>query len=324
MRCTNDLLIPCPEHPSYEVNVTGTWSAVPSDYPVKRSLGLHLNLKFQEQLWSKPPDPCKYSGKQRSNWDDLSLIPLPSAPPPSPPGPFRDPLDAVTNQMGQSIKSVYQKSSERDLRPLSCAPILTRSRIISDLNHDSAIAKRRTAGKSRRAVMRPAGRGERRVWARAFVELGWVPRPPASPVRMSWLDKGAMPQAVVPDIAALRKQAEAGDKNAAFNLAEAYRSGLVIEIDLPEAAKWYAKSAAAGHAPAMTRLGVLYLVGKSVQRNDLLALQLLSRGGRAGRAPGYGNTWEPFTCRDAAWSKTASGRRNGSANRLRRATPREC
>jgi hypothetical protein len=110
MRCTNDLLIPCPEHPSYEVNVTGTWSAVPSDYPVKRSLGLHLNLKFQEQLWSKPPDPCKYSGKQRSNWDDLSLIPLPSAPPPSPPGPFKDPLDAVTNQIGQSIKSVYQKA----------------------------------------------------------------------------------------------------------------------------------------------------------------------------------------------------------------------
>jgi hypothetical protein len=100
-RCTNDLLIPCPEHPKYEVQVTGTWSVVPSDYPVKRSLGLHLNLNFQEQLWNKPPDPCKDSGKRQSQWDDVSLSPLAPAPRPAPPGPFQDPLDTWQNQLLQ-------------------------------------------------------------------------------------------------------------------------------------------------------------------------------------------------------------------------------
>ncbi len=108
-RCTNDLLIPCPEHQNYEVKVTGTWTTVPSDYPVKRSLGLQLNLNFREQLWNKPPDPCKDSGKRQSNWDDVSLTPVPSAPP-QPPSLFKDPLDAVTNQIEQSINSVFRKA----------------------------------------------------------------------------------------------------------------------------------------------------------------------------------------------------------------------
>ncbi len=109
-RCTNDLLIPCPEHPSYEINVTGTWRVVPLDHPVKRSLGLQLSLNFQEQLWIQPPDPCKDSGKRKPQWDGVSLIPLAPAPPPAPPGPFQDPLNTVTNQIGQSIQSVFHKA----------------------------------------------------------------------------------------------------------------------------------------------------------------------------------------------------------------------
>jgi hypothetical protein len=109
-RCTNDELIPCPQHPNYTVTVTGTWTVVPDNNQRKRRLLLQIHLNFQEQLWIKPPDPCKDSGKRRSNWDDLYLIPLPPEPPPSPPAPPQDPLDQVMNQIGQNIKSVYGKA----------------------------------------------------------------------------------------------------------------------------------------------------------------------------------------------------------------------
>ena len=81
----------------------------------------------------------------------------------------------------------------------------------------------------------------------------------------------------------LRKQAEAGASDACFLLADACRQGLDGEINLQEAAKWYAK-AAAGNVQAMTRLGAMYLDGNAVARNDLLALNCFREATEQGGA----------------------------------------
>ena len=60
----------------------------------------------------------------------------------------------------------------------------------------------------------------------------------------------------------------------------------MIEIDLPEAAKWYAKAAAAGHVRAMTRLGSPSPVGKRSEERPAGA-QLFSRSGRVGQSRGH-------------------------------------
>ena len=54
-----------------------------------------------------------------------------------------------------------------------------------------------------------------------------------------------------------RPLAARGDADAMFNLAQAYRLGKGVAVDLPEAMSFYTRAANAGHIDAQTQLGIL-------------------------------------------------------------------
>jgi uncharacterized protein len=54
-----------------------------------------------------------------------------------------------------------------------------------------------------------------------------------------------------------RALAAKGNADAAFNLAQAYRLGRGVPLDLAEAQRWYEQAARSGHAEAQTSLGML-------------------------------------------------------------------
>ena len=58
-------------------------------------------------------------------------------------------------------------------------------------------------------------------------------------------------------IAEWRGPAQAGDADAQFNLAQAYKLGRGVPVDLKLAQDWYAKSAAQGHEQAQANLGLI-------------------------------------------------------------------
>jgi len=65
----------------------------------------------------------------------------------------------------------------------------------------------------------------------------------------------------------LRKQAEAGDANAQFNIGSMYENGSGVKQDYAEAAKWYRKAAERGDARAQYNLGFMYLNGTGVPQD---------------------------------------------------------
>ena len=69
------------------------------------------------------------------------------------------------------------------------------------------------------------------------------------------------------DISDLQARAEAGDAEAQFNLAEAYRRGEEVTRDFAEAIKWYRKATEQGHARSANRLGGMYLRGEGVPKD---------------------------------------------------------
>ena len=60
------------------------------------------------------------------------------------------------------------------------------------------------------------------------------------------------------DIKTLRKQAEAGDAKAQFDIGSMYETGSGVKQDYAEAAKWYRKAAERGDARAQYNLCLLY------------------------------------------------------------------
>ncbi|WBO24075.1 SPOR domain-containing protein [Sphingomonas abietis] len=58
-------------------------------------------------------------------------------------------------------------------------------------------------------------------------------------------------------VAIWRPQADAGDADAAFNLAQAYKLGRGVSADLGQAKMWYGKSAQAGHIQGAANYGLL-------------------------------------------------------------------
>ncbi len=57
--------------------------------------------------------------------------------------------------------------------------------------------------------------------------------------------------------------AEAGDRNALFNLGQMYRMGRGVEKDIGQAEYYYLKAAKLGHSAAQGNLGTLYYFGKA-------------------------------------------------------------
>ena len=64
-----------------------------------------------------------------------------------------------------------------------------------------------------------------------------------------------------------RKAAEQGDATAQYNLGLCYANGDGVEKNLPEAAKWWRKAAEQGNAKAQFDLGLLYYWGCGVEQN---------------------------------------------------------
>jgi TPR repeat protein len=75
-----------------------------------------------------------------------------------------------------------------------------------------------------------------------------------------------------PDIAALKKQAEAGDPAAANRLGDALSMGVLGFREFAEAAKWYRKAAEGGNVRAQTKIGMLYEGGFGIERDPKQAI----------------------------------------------------
>jgi hypothetical protein len=69
------------------------------------------------------------------------------------------------------------------------------------------------------------------------------------------------------DIKTIRKQAEAGDANAQFNIGSMYENGSGVRQDYAEAARWYRKAAERGDARAQYNLGILNQNGWGVPQD---------------------------------------------------------
>ncbi len=74
----------------------------------------------------------------------------------------------------------------------------------------------------------------------------------------------------------LKIRADAGDKTATRQLAEAYYLGKGVEQDFKLAAQWYEKLAKQGDVRAQTSLGLIYARGYGVAKNMPLALKWLN------------------------------------------------
>jgi len=84
-----------------------------------------------------------------------------------------------------------------------------------------------------------------------------------------------------------RPLAEAGDPDAAFNLAQAYRLGRGVPTNLSAAKNWFERSAAKGHIDAQTTLGLL-LFQNNEQKDGLRWLKAAAEQGEARALLVYG------------------------------------
>jgi len=99
---------------------------------------------------------------------------------------------------------------------------------------------------------------------------------------------GSITEKVTDDInAALayyKKSAELGNAAAQFNIGCFYNSGIVVDVDKEEAAKWFQLAADQGRANALNNLGVLYLSGQGVAQDRKKAAALFKAASERGHA----------------------------------------
>eukprot|EP00729_Bicosta_minor_P032697 gene32697-biopygen16471 len=82
-----------------------------------------------------------------------------------------------------------------------------------------------------------------------------------------------------------RKSAEAGHATAQYNLGSMYDNGQGVEQDHVEAATWYRKVAEAGYANAQYNLGLMYRDGEGVEQDHVEAAKWFRKSAGAGFAP---------------------------------------
>ena len=68
----------------------------------------------------------------------------------------------------------------------------------------------------------------------------------------------------------LKMRAQAGDKTATRQLAEAYYLGKGVDQDYKQAAQWYEKLAKQGDVQAQTTVGIMYARGYGVDRKSVV------------------------------------------------------
>eukprot|EP00729_Bicosta_minor_P004979 gene4979-biopygen2133 len=81
-----------------------------------------------------------------------------------------------------------------------------------------------------------------------------------------------------------RKSAKAGHAMAQNNLGNMYDKGKGVEQDHVEAVKWFRKSAEAGDAAAQCNLGLMYDTGKGVEQDHVEAAKCFRKSAEAGDA----------------------------------------
>jgi TPR repeat protein len=86
------------------------------------------------------------------------------------------------------------------------------------------------------------------------------------------------------DIKTLRKQAEAGDANAQFNIGSMYENGSGVRQDYAEAARWYRKAAERGDARAQYNLGIFHQNGWGVPQDHAEAVKWYRKAAMQGAA----------------------------------------
>jgi hypothetical protein len=86
------------------------------------------------------------------------------------------------------------------------------------------------------------------------------------------------------DMKTLRKQAEAGDVKAQFNIGSIYENGSGVRQDYAEAAKWYRKAAERGDARAQYNLGIFHQNGWGVPQDFTEAVKWYRKAGMQGAA----------------------------------------
>ncbi len=82
----------------------------------------------------------------------------------------------------------------------------------------------------------------------------------------------------------LRKEAEAGNAQAQFNLGVMYGIGKGVPKDAAKKVEWYQKAAAQGHADAQYRLGVAYRDGNGVPKDTAKAVEWYQKAAAQGNA----------------------------------------
>lgn len=84
------------------------------------------------------------------------------------------------------------------------------------------------------------------------------------------------------EVAALRKQAQAGDAASQVSLGRMYLDGKGVPLDMSQGVMWLGKAAEQGHPHAQYLLGVLYAEGSSVPKDERTALSWFSKAATQG------------------------------------------
>jgi len=90
-------------------------------------------------------------------------------------------------------------------------------------------------------------------------------------------------------IAYYRQAAEAGNAEAANNLAIHYTHAIGVPLDTTLGLQWFLRAASLGHAPAMTSIGLFYETGTVVPADPAQAQDWYHKAAKAGDAQGMYN-----------------------------------
>ena len=96
------------------------------------------------------------------------------------------------------------------------------------------------------------------------------------------------------DIAGIRLSAEQGNVEAAYYLGMIYINGTGVPRDEVKAFNWIKTAAEKGYAPAQDSLGIMYVNGQGVQRNAVEAIKWIKKAADQGLADGQNDLGAAF------------------------------
>ena len=92
-----------------------------------------------------------------------------------------------------------------------------------------------------------------------------------------------------------KREAQAGNTEAQFNLGFMYFSGIGVKQNFQDAAKWVRKSAEHGYAQAQDSLGVMYSQGRGVQQSYAEGAKWFRKAAQQGLAGAQYNLGTMYT-----------------------------